>query len=355
MTVLKMQSAINSISWFALIVCAAVWVTQTARGQDATWNTYKSKFLAPEGRIVDTGNGGISHSEGQGYGMLLAEAADDRPTFELLWQWTSKNLQRPDDHLFGWRWRPAGQGGKVDDWNNATDGDLLIAWALMRAGQHWQNQSWLDAAKLIAHDVRTKLTRKSNYGLLLLPALNGFVKPNGLIVNLSYWIFPAFPALRKIDDSIVWDRLGASGLHLLTKARFSSWQLPPDWLLVGGAKLSIAPGFKPTYAYDAVRIPLYLAWAGIGSSSDFESFRRFASANNNQPPASVSLDTGELGKDKASPGMLAIYSLIAGIGDENPKTPDSPYAQMPPDENYFSASLGLLSNLAAKERRNRAQ
>jgi len=287
--------------------------------------------------------------------MLLAEAADDRPTFELLWQWTSKNLKRPDDHLFGWRWNPANQGGKVDDWNNATDGDLLIAWALIRAGQHWQNQSWLDAAKLIARDVQTKLTRKSSYGLLLLPAVNGFIKPDGYIVNLSYWIFPAFRALRKIDNSVVWDRLGASGLGLLNKARFSSWKLPPDWLLVGGTKLSIAPGFKPTYAYDAVRIPLYLAWSGMGTSSDFESFRQFASANNNEPPASVSLDTGELGKDKASPGMRAIYRLIADIGDQNPKIPDSPYPEIPPDENYYSASLGLLSNLAAKERGSQMQ
>jgi endoglucanase len=354
MTVLKVQSALNWISWLALIIWVAVWVTQTARGEEPTWNTYKSRFLGPEGRIIDTGNGGISHSEGQGYGMLLAEAADDRATFELLWQWTSKNLTRPDDHLFGWRWNPA-NGGKVDDWNDAADGDLLIAWALTRAGQHWQNQAWLDAAMLIARDVRTKLIRKSNYGLLLLPGITGFVKPDGCIVNLSYWIFPAFRALRKIDDSIVWDRLGASGLHLLSKGRFSSWKLPPDWLLVGGAKLSIAPGFKPTYAYDAVRIPLYLAWAEMGTSSDYESFRNFASANNNEPPASVSLDTGELGKDKASPGMLAIYRLIAGTGDQNPKTKDSPYTEMPPDESYFSASLGLLSNLAAKESKGRAQ
>jgi hypothetical protein len=96
-------------------------------------------------------------------------------------------------------------------------------------------------------------------------------------------------------------------------------------------------------------------WAGMGSSSDCESFRHFASANNNEPPASVSLDTGELGKDKASPGMLAIYRLIAATDDQTPKSPDSPYTEILPDESYFSASLGLLSNLAAKERRSRVQ
>ena len=47
MTVLNVQPAINSFSLFALITCAAVWATQTVSGEEANWNTYKSKFLAP--------------------------------------------------------------------------------------------------------------------------------------------------------------------------------------------------------------------------------------------------------------------------------------------------------------------
>jgi len=41
-------------------------------GADGDWESYKSRFLQPEGRIADTGRGGISHSEGQAFGMLLA-------------------------------------------------------------------------------------------------------------------------------------------------------------------------------------------------------------------------------------------------------------------------------------------
>ena len=40
------------------------------------WRIFKQRFLAADGRIVDDGNGGISHSEGQGYGMVLAEALE---------------------------------------------------------------------------------------------------------------------------------------------------------------------------------------------------------------------------------------------------------------------------------------
>lgn len=45
------------------------------------WDTFKARFLDPSGRVVDPQNGGISHSEGQGYGMLLALRADDREAF----------------------------------------------------------------------------------------------------------------------------------------------------------------------------------------------------------------------------------------------------------------------------------
>jgi endoglucanase len=44
------------------------------------------------GRVVDTAKGLISHSEGQGYGLLLAVAAGDRSTFDRIWGWTRANL-----------------------------------------------------------------------------------------------------------------------------------------------------------------------------------------------------------------------------------------------------------------------
>jgi endo-1,4-beta-D-glucanase Y len=40
------------------------------------WRQYKDRFVTSEGRVVDNANGGISHSEGQGYAMLIAERLD---------------------------------------------------------------------------------------------------------------------------------------------------------------------------------------------------------------------------------------------------------------------------------------
>ncbi|MEQ4600202.1 MAG: glycosyl hydrolase family 8, partial [Methylobacteriaceae bacterium] len=92
-------------------------------GDDAAWRAYRSRFITEQGRIVDTANGLISHSEGQGYGMLLAVAAGDRPTFERIWGWTRANLMVRSDELLAWRWAPDHRPA-VSDMNNATDGDI---------------------------------------------------------------------------------------------------------------------------------------------------------------------------------------------------------------------------------------
>ena len=103
-------------------------------GNDLSWRAYKARFVTEEGRVVDTGNGLISHSEGQGYGLVLAVAANDRDAFERIWGWTRANLLVRGDELLAWRWEPNARPA-VADMNNATDGDLLVAWALAEAGE----------------------------------------------------------------------------------------------------------------------------------------------------------------------------------------------------------------------------
>jgi len=85
--------------------------------------------------------------------MILAVASDDRTTFDLLWRWTQAQLLR-DDGLFSWKWDP-NSTPHVSDPNNATDGDLLIAWALAEAAEFWPGGSYGSASKELA----TAITR----------------------------------------------------------------------------------------------------------------------------------------------------------------------------------------------------
>jgi endoglucanase len=337
------------IGWVFLIIVNGPLV---AWSEEAGWSVYKQRFLSPEGRIIDDGNHGISHSEGQGYGLILAQINGDREAFGRIWKWTQNNLRKRGDHLFAWRWAPAGSGGVgvVEDKNNATDGDLLIAWGLARAGTAWNNGEFEAAAREIAQDVRRTMVQPSHYGLVLLPGGQGFVKPEGTVVNLSYWIFPAFRALARIDPSLDWSRLEQSGLKLIEAARFSPLNLPPDWLLVGKSSVDVAKGFEAAYGYNAVRIPLYLVWGGIRAAKYYGSFRQVGGLlNDGRPPAKVFLPSGKLDPEPALQGMAAIYHLIAGTGDVELGSASAPYEGTSEGEKYYSVSLGLLSNCAAVE------
>ncbi|NDA48669.1 MAG: cellulase, partial [Alphaproteobacteria bacterium] len=150
------------------------------------WASYKSRFISDKGRVIDTANAQISHSEGQGYGMLLAVAAADRNAFDRIWGWTRANLMVRDDQLIAWRWEPNNRPA-VADMNNASDGDLLIAWALTEAAEFWNDAALRLSAQRLASEVGRKLIlTTSKYGPLILPAIAGFSndeRPDGPVVN----------------------------------------------------------------------------------------------------------------------------------------------------------------------------
>jgi endoglucanase len=315
----------------------------------AEWLAYIAHYIAPEGRVIDTYNQGISHSEGQGYGLLLAVAFDDRVVFDQLWRWTDKNLRMRDDRLFAWRWEPA-EGGRVTDPNNATDGDLLIAWALLRAGSFWQEPGYVAEAEAILRDVAAKLVAKTEYGPVLLPAAEGFERGSAVVVNPSYWVFPALRQFAGHADEELWNGLFDSGLELLRLGRFGEWRLPPDWLEVGDG-LTLPDGFEAVFGYNAVRIPLYLAWSGLPASAELlEPFRTFWATfdGRSPPPATVDLADGGLAQEPLSSGGRAIMALTR-FGAARPLSAGAMMPQLQPEDDYYASTLLLLSKLALAE------
>ena len=335
MKIEKSTISIGIYSLRSLLLLLFLQLPEIVCSQQTGWSSFKQNFVSPEGRIIDDDNNGVSHSEGQGYGLILAEANNDRETFDRIWKWTQKNLQQRSDHLFAWRWKPSGSGGSVADKNNATDGDLLIAWGLARAAAGWGNSEHRTSAREIAQDIRRTMIRPSRYGPILLPGGRGFDKPEGVVINLSYWVFPAFRALAKIDPSSDWLNLEHSGLNVVEAARFSPLKLPPDWLLVGKSSLEIAKGFEPVYGYNAVRIPLYLVWARIRASKYYTGFREISRLlTNGSPPLKVFLPSGKTDQKPALSGMDAIYRLIAGTGDIELARLSAPYDGRSAGEHY---------------------
>ncbi len=320
-------------------------VSTTARA-DQNWQTFKRRFIVDERRVVDSGNNNVSHSESQGWGLLFAQSFDDKQAFGRIWDWTSKSLQRSDG-LFSWRWSP-NTADPVADKNNAADGDILIAWALMRAAAKWNEPRWLQPSRRIQSAVLERLAVEFQGRLILLPGLQGFARGNRYVVNLSYYVWSAIHDFAEgAGDRTKWRRLEADGLWLCDNAAFGDYKLPPDWLLFGQHAFRVADDWKPYFGFDAIRIPLYLAWHNQASR-----LGRFLTAwgtprFGGRPPAWINLDDGAVAPYPSSGGYAAVAAVTQFVADGFKGA--APVAAIVDEDDYYSASLKLLSNLAGQE------
>jgi endo-1,4-beta-D-glucanase Y len=312
---------------------------------EADWGRFKQSFIDPDGRVVDASQGGISHSEGQGYAMLFAVHYGDRAAFEQIWRWTRTNLQVRPDSLLAWRWAPR---AGVTDRNNAADGDLIVAWALLRAFNKWHTPDYLGASRKIAQDIRARLVHKTDHGLILLPAAEGFHKPEGDSVNLSYWVFPALDEIGQADPAPEWAELAKNGIAILQFARFGRWGLPPDWLTLTGISVP-ADGLSQRFGYNALRIPLYLLWSRRETPALLKPYRDFWSYFQGARflPAWTNLKDDSVDSYDASPGVHRIAQWVL----DYPGMPGPAKDKADADRGYYSASLMLLTEMAMQERR----
>jgi endoglucanase len=226
------------------------------------WERWKAAFLTDDGRVVDHLQDDASHSEGQGYGMLLAAWFDDAPSFRRMHDWTAQFLGVRQDPLLAWRWKPHGTP-QIADYNNATDGDLFHAWALLRAGARFDTPAYTAKAVEIARFLAASCIRADPRGggrLLLLPGAEHFVSGDHVVVNPSYYM-PL--GLRELGLAAgVPKLLGCAddGERLLAELAVAG--LVPDWIEISSSGWRVAPGRVAQSGYDALRSALFLIWSG---------------------------------------------------------------------------------------------
>lgn len=300
------------------------------------WRAFKAAHLIAAGRIVDSGNAGVSHTEGQGYGMLIAEAAGDRNAFDSIYAWTETTLARNYDALFSWRYAP-GEPVKVSDPNNATDGDILIAWALMRAGHRWRDAHLLERSAQIRAAIAEHCVRRQGSRTLLLPGTVGYDRPDRTTVNLSYYIWPALDQFRQSGQEPVWAELIRDGETLLAESQANPLSLPTDWTDVTVEnKVMPATDKPPRFGFDAVRIPLYLMLGGrVAKAAPVARYWRSSLDKGQAIPAWVDVMSGETAPYGLSAGGDAIVARLLNR---------PPIASAAPAD-YYSRILGLLASL----------
>lgn len=307
-----------------------------ATGLAQAWPVWRESFLSPQGRVIDHEQLQASHSEGQAYGLLLAEAADDEATFERIEAWTMAHLMVRQDRLMGWRWLPA---TGVEDWNTASDGDLLRAWALLRAARRWNRPELLERARGIAQDLAWICLHpdpRDAARRVLLPGARDFVTGSGVILNPSYLMPRAMREIATVTGVADWAGAAGDGERLL--AELLAGGLPPDWIALGTEGFAPAPGRSDLCGYDALRIPLYLVWSG---AADHPAVRAMTGA----PPTRETVAA----VTRTRAGAAVARSDLEGYRAIGRLARCAPLAPYRPGQPYYPATLQLLCSVAAME------
>jgi len=338
---MNLSSFFQSDRRVVLAMMAGLAVAPSACAQDLSrslWQQYRQAFLSSDGRVMDTGNGNVSHSEGQGFALLLALAANDRRSFESMFNWTEANLVRSDSGLYAWRYHPS-HTPPVSDPNNATDGDVLIAWALLMAATKWNRDDYALRSQTLRAAILREVAVSHAGKRLLLPGRLGFSDDKGVVLNLSYYVWPALDAFARHEP--MWNDIISDGLDVLGRSGFGQWQLPTDWTqMAPDGTLAPAPDRPERFGYDAVRVPLYLLWSG--RSRELATFRTYWRETEKAGgwPAWIDVSSGEVAPYAASEGMQSIAQLVLGRA----------LTRKPASKDYYAESLRLLAHLAARAR-----
>jgi endoglucanase len=332
-----------------LALLAALCSGPPALAGDYGW--FKKEFVSADGRVIDPSQDMASHSEGQGYGMLLALVAGDREGFQTLWRWSRDNLQvRDKDNLLAWKWGRRRDGTwRVIDYNNATDGDLLVAAALALAGEKWDRPGYVEAALRMAADIRSHLVVEYRGLKVLLPGYHGFVKGENIVFNPSYLVFGAFDVLGRVENAEFWAGLRADSLELLSQCLYTRFGLPPDWVMLTPGGAEPATSRSAVFGYEALRVVLYLAWAGeldvlTGLRDYLDLVERLGAV-----PTVVDLQNEAVGMHQGPGGFQSVFALAAeklGRGKLARALKDKAAAKLAREpRDYYSHVLDLLSGI----------
>jgi endo-1,4-beta-D-glucanase Y len=313
------------------------------------WEAWKDAFLRADGRVVDTLQQEASHSEGQGYGMVLASFFEDESAFERMFEWTERNLAIRSDALLAWRWLPA-EANPVPDRNNASDGDLFYAWALARAGAKFGQRSYLRRAQDIVDALAETCIMPmpgAEGRLLFLPAEHGFTHDDRITINPSYYM-PL--AMRELAAATGVSKLAAcaqAGEALLDELAADG--LVPDWVDISEDGMRPAADLPSNAGYEAMRVPLFLIWSRLHTHRAVRQIARVYERQvepGRSAPTVIEPLSGLVLETSADPGYQALagLSVCANRNDHGAALP--PFTASQP---YYPATLQLFAMIAVLE------
>ena len=316
-------------------ILAMIGAGSAARAQGGThgtlWNDWADRFLAPDDRVID---------EGQGYGLLLAQAFGDRDAFERIENWTVRHLAIRHNALTAWRWDP--RSGPDRNGETATDGDLFRAWALLRAARDSGWAGHEGTARAIAWDLAGSCLApnpRAPSEPLLRPSATSRVHGRCVLWNPSYPTPRALIELGEAFDQPDLVRAADHGTNVL--AELAATGFLPDWIDVTSGGFARPADRVYQCGHDALRVPLYLLWSG---RADHPALRVAAETFGKAPApghvATVVAPYGTVVAQSDFAGYFAIAGLIAYV---------APAAGRRDAQPYYPATLELPAHAARRE------
>jgi len=281
---------------------------------NASWVEYKARYIEADGRVIDRMNSDITHSEGVGYAMYFALKNNDIECFKKIHNWYKNNLAINKYNLIGWKWgRDKADRWHMLDTNNATDGDLWIAYDNLLAFEITKDLRYKEEGVKLIKSIKQNLLLKNNNHLYLLPGKVGFEDDESFEVNLSYYLFFVFDKFMQYDNTKIWQKLKQDGIALLYDSRFSTLKLNANWIKIDKKSGKISLSRDNSFGFDALRIPYNILKSDIkNKESLLLPYKRYVDAMRDAKVVfGVSeLKSGNISLYNYSYAQLCIYGMI---------------------------------------------
>ncbi|MGK9175829.1 cellulase [Yokenella regensburgei] len=334
--------------WAMVVVLMLLAVQARAACSWPAWDTFKKHYISEGGRVVDPSDARkITTSEGQSYALFFALAANDRPAFASLLQWTQDNLAQGDlsAHLPAWLWGKKNDNDwEVLDSNSAADGDVWITWSLLEAGRLWNEPEYTRLGKaLLSRIAKEEVVNVPGLGAMLLPGKVGFVDKDIWRFNPSY--FPPQLAQYFTRYGAPWTTLRETNLRLLLETAPKGFA--PDWVRYQKNKgWQLQPEKTLISNYDAIRV---YGWVGMMHDRDLQKARLLArfkpmatlTAEQGLPPEEVDVATGKA-KGEGPVGFSAVLLPFIQNRDAQATQRQRVADHFPGNDAYFSYVLTLF-------------
>lgn len=318
------------------------------------------------GSFVNTSNDPkkpIALSESQGYGMLITALAGDlgyakESDFKALVSYYEAFKIADDNYLMEWKQTTKEKKWQSEDHNSATDGDLDIAYALFRASKVWPDskEDYSGKAKNILESLKEHVYSEKT-GVL---SVGNWATESKLYWNLfrpsdvTPYYFDSF--YRKTKDPIWLDINQKSLDYLEILSDNNEHGLIPDFAWIDSEKVvpakakDVATKNDGDYAYNALRIPLRLAYSDNPRATKIKNKLLTFFSEQQQVKAGYTLK-GEPLEDYPSISYSAPL-LLAAVGQDEFSGiyADSRWVMYEPIDgsNYYGDSLKAMSVLVVE-------